>query len=204
MAKGQFEQGYNSFSGVDIRGVFGSKIIAELQAISYSITREKVPIYTMGSPEPRAFGRGKRGIAGTLIFIMFNQPALLSAMRDAGVQFQCDKDDLRPDFTSGLVSNTSGGNFGEETAPSDFGSPAGDQEAVVPFYVDQIPPFDVTLCGANEYGHVAVMKIIGIEILNEGWGISIDDIVSEQQFTYVARTLVPWSKKPSKELKTLP
>jgi len=194
-----FEQGYNSFSGVDIRGVFGNKVIAELQAISYSITREKVPIYTMGSPEPRAFGRGKRGIAGTLIFIMFSRPALLFAMREAGVQFQCDKDDLRPEFDKGTVvgTTTAGplGQVGGEETVTDFDSPADDQEAVLPFYVDQIPPFDITLTGANEYGHLAVMKIIGVEILNEGWGISIDDIVSEQQFTYVARTLIPWQYK---------
>jgi hypothetical protein len=28
--------------------------------------------------------------------------------------------------------------------------------------------------------------------MNEGYGVSIDDIVSEQQLTYIARTLVGW------------
>ena len=37
-----------------------------------------------------------------------------------------------------------------------------------------------------------MLRIYGIEILNEGYGISIDDIVSEQQMTYVARTMVGW------------
>jgi hypothetical protein len=36
------------------------------------------------------------------------------------------------------------------------------------------------------------MRIFGIELLNEGYGVSIDDIVSEMQHTYVARTLVSW------------
>ena len=36
------------------------------------------------------------------------------------------------------------------------------------------------------------MRIYGCEILNEGYGVSIDDIVSEQQMSYVARTLAPW------------
>ena len=61
-------QGYNSFSGVDIKAVFGSQILGELQAISYSISREKAPLYTMGSADCRSYSRGKRGIAGTLIF----------------------------------------------------------------------------------------------------------------------------------------
>ena len=33
---------YNSFSGVDIRAVMGNVTIANLQAISYSVQREKV------------------------------------------------------------------------------------------------------------------------------------------------------------------
>ena len=36
------------------------------------------------------------------------------------------------------------------------------------------------------------MRIFGVEILNEGYGVSIDDIVSEQQHTYVARTIIGW------------
>lgn len=39
-----FTRGYNSFAGVDIRATFGDKVIASLQGISYSITREKAPI----------------------------------------------------------------------------------------------------------------------------------------------------------------
>ena len=38
------------------------------------------------------------------------------------------------------------------------------------------------------------MAILGVEILNEGYGVSIDDIVSEQQMTYVARAIQPWER----------
>jgi hypothetical protein len=34
---------------------------------------------------------------------------------------------------------------------------------------------------------MAAAKIFGIEILNEGWGSSMDDAVSEMQATFVAR-----------------
>jgi hypothetical protein len=47
----------------------------------------------------------------------------------------------------------------------------------------------VTITGANEYGAMCAAKIFGIEILNEGWGSSIDDAVSEMQATFVARTV---------------
>jgi hypothetical protein len=203
-----YARSYNSFSGVDIKGVFGNKVIAELQAISYSITREKAPIYTMGSADPRSFSRGKRGIAGTLVFIIFDQGVMLShfgGLAPPGdiLPFQSDKDDIRPNFalaSSGslaatpLYSQTTNTPStvvqGQESNLATVGS---DQAVAAPWYTDQIPPFDVTLAAANEYGALAVMRIFGVEILNEGYGVSIDDIVSEQQHTYVARGILPWT-----------
>jgi hypothetical protein len=64
-------------------------------------------------------------------------------------------------------------------------------ELATPWYSDQILPFDVTLAGANEYGAMCSAKIFGVEILNEGQGISIDDAVSEMQATFVARAVEP-------------
>ena len=56
----------------------------------------------------------------------------------------------------------------------------GFKEPALPWYCDQILPFDITIAGANEYGAGASAKL-GVEILNEGFGTSIDDIVIEQQ-----------------------
>lgn len=198
-----------------MRATFGHAIIGELQGISYSITREKAPIYTMGSADPRAFSRGKRGIAGSLIFIMFDRHALLEQMRVAGVTFQSDKDDIRPNFrrddsdplnlsltsASARRAETPIGGAGvglsaalraQQESASAVGDAGADQEQALPWYSDQIPPFDITLSAANEYGALAVMRIFGVEILNEGYGVSIDDLVSEQQMTYIARTILPW------------
>jgi hypothetical protein len=50
-------------------------------------------------------------------------------------------------------------------------------------YVDQIPPFDITLTAANEYGQLAIMRLYGVEFLNEGAGLSVDDIVNERSLT---------------------
>jgi len=56
---------------------------------------------------------------------------------------------------------------------------------------DQVLPFDITCAMANEYGAAASAKLFGVEILNEGFGFSIDDTVLEQQATFVARTVAP-------------
>jgi len=206
-----YTKSYNSFSGVDIKGVFGSKVMANLQAISYSITREKAPIYTMGSADPRSFSRGKRGIAGTLIFVMFDRHALLSTLGgyapDGGLVFQSDIDDIRPEFRTGddQIANpgqltassgrTVAADVTEQESP--LTSVGSDQEIAKAWYIDQIPPFDITLAAANEYGALASMRVFGVELLNEGYGVSIDDIVSEQQHTYVARTIIGWTQIPS-------
>jgi hypothetical protein len=199
-----FSRSYNSFSGVDIKATFGNRVIAELQAISYSITREKAPIYTMGSADPRSFSRGKRGIAGSLIFIVFDRHAIISELGylspavavdgvNRGLVFQSDVDDIRPGISEPQPVQDSESDLID-------GNPASDQALAGAWYVDQIPPFDVTLAAANEYGALAVMRIFGVELLNEGHGMSIDDIVAEQQFTYVARTVMGWKPVPSKNL----
>lgn len=193
---------YNSFSGVDIKAVFANKPIAEIQAVSYSITREKAPLYTMGSADPRSFSRGKRGIAGTLIFLVFDRHAMLGAFgiySDTPTKFMSDVDDFRPNvnFTDPTTVQPLQTVAGDEATSALIESPLtgtvdADQTVVAPWFSDQILPFDITLAAANEYGSFAVMRIYGVELLNEGYGVSIDDIVSEMQHTYVARTLVGW------------
>jgi len=36
------------------------------------------------------------------------------------------------------------------------------------------------------------MSLLGVEFINEGSGISIDDIVTETQMTFVARAILGW------------
>ncbi len=67
----------------------------------------------------------------------------------------------------------------------------GFKELALPWYSDQILPFDITLCYTNEYGAAAAARLYGVEILNEGYGVSIDDAVSEMQATFVARGVSP-------------
>ena len=67
----------------------------------------------------------------------------------------------------------------------------GFKELALPWYTDQILPFDITLAATNEYGAAACARLFGVEILNEGYGMSIDDAVSEMQATFVARSVSP-------------
>jgi len=184
---------YTSFSGVDIRAVIDGETVGQLQAISYAVQREKAPIYVMGRVDPLSFSRGKRGIAGTLISLLLDQHILFGTPF-SNMNFLADKDEI---FSSPADLN-------DASSTADLTDPAGvtfdaadigDNFTVRgAFYVDQLPPFDVTIVAANEYGKAATMRIYGVEILNEGSGFSIDDIVIENQMTYVCRTILPWQQ----------
>lgn len=77
----EYTKTYTTFSGADIVAVFNGTVIGTLAGITWSVTREKAPIFTMGSPNPRSFSRGKRGIAGSMIFMTFDRPALYNLIQ---------------------------------------------------------------------------------------------------------------------------
>lgn len=58
-------------------------------------------------------------------------------------------------------------------------------------YADTLPPFDVTLTFANEYGQTAFQKLYDLDILNESSGVTVDSIVMEREMTYIARRISP-------------
>ncbi len=159
----------------------------------------------MGSPDARAYSRNKRGIAGSLIWINFDRHALLNLVQQCAGMFVADVDEIRPQYSNvtqgGAVFQSSvvRGNSMPASATIDAIdtttlTAAGQQsQLATPWYSDQVLPFDVTLSGANEYGAACAARISGLEILNEGMGISIDDAVTEMQATFVARVVEPMS-----------
>lgn len=180
----RFTETYTTFSGADIVCSFGGTAIGALSGITWSVTREKAPVYTMGSPNPRSFSRGKRGIAGSLIFTVFDRPGLYSMLED-----HQDDTSLKYFTRSSNVLPGAGPNKHRGISPVE--AQAKDVVSSFPYYADQIPPFDVTITFANEYGQAATRSIYGLEILNEGSGASMDDIVIEETMTFVARDLGP-------------
>lgn len=208
MSNSSVTQTYNSFSGVDMIVTFGSTTVGEVQGVSYTVTREKAPLYTMGSANPRSFSRGKRGIAGSLIFLVFDRSALLSIAGDEGStdslylkEHDLSRHNQTPrslngtaarQTTSALTSTAQNGVVDPSaTDASDVRSELGVQPAKSEYH-DQLPPFDITISAANEYGHVCRMMVRNVEIMNAGSGMSIDDITTDESCTFVATQVVPW------------
>lgn len=181
-ASTRYSKTYTSYSGADIKATFGNLVIGELQSITYSVTREKAPIFTLGDPNPRSFSRGKRGIAGSLVFTVFDRDAL-TAVKDGSKVYR-----------SGFNSSGKFTGEGLNSVHQDVDTTMSDNiqrwtKASKPHYTDEIPPFDITITFLNEYGHASQMSIYGVEITNEGMGLSVDDITTEKACTFVARGL---------------
>lgn len=185
MNQSEYSRTFTAFSGADIVATLGGKLVGTLQAITYSVTREKAPVYVMGDPNPKAFSRGKRGIAGSLVFTVLDRDAL-TPLKDTN---QVHRHGLNT--TNDLFDQNSTGVRTVQQLEAQGGEDAVEawKSKKKPRYSDEILPFDITINFLNEYGQAAVMTIYGVEILNEGMGMSIDDITTEKACTFIARDI---------------
>lgn len=196
---------YKTFTGADISCFINNKRVGSLQAVTVSVTREIQPIYVMGDPNPKAFAKGKRGIAGSLVFSQFDRDALL---HDVFSEFTDKRSDSST--TAGLwrwlqdrgyysgapenVISTEGYSIMREMA----GNLQKEYEQIrtmvgqrVIQYADQIPPFNISITMVSEEGAAAAASIYGVQLINQGFGWSLDDITNEAAYTFVCRSVMP-------------
>ena len=167
----------STYSGSDIKAVFGNVEVGNLQGISWSTNREVRPIFVCGDPNALSYSKNKRGHAGSVVLTVFDRAALRDIMEMSSV-YRKDQTFVPGTNATQLASNNT----------TSF-STQNSRKAV---YADEVPPFDITLYGMNEFGKQMVMRIYDVTIISEGAGISIDDGIQEAQFTYVARHVDGW------------
>lgn len=206
---------YRAFSGANIYALIGNKLLGTLQGVTCSITREVAALYSFSDANPKTFVKGKRGIAGTLVFTQYDRHAVLRDIFETafnkslgdtqtffGTRFAEQFGDIsglaQPAIpTRSFIDNAGsrGVQLGSVNLDPGLASEIG---AVYNFvknqkllYSDQIPEFDITITMVNEQGHSALCVIGGIVLANEGFGYTLDDMISEVAFTYVARYVTP-------------
>lgn len=136
-----------------------SMAIADIQTLSWSIYREKNPLRSLGSVYPRSYVRGPRTIAGTMVFTLFDK----SALHDLLVL------GLNP-YSTGTRADR---DYYKDTTA----------------LLDQLPPLDFTIIGDNEYGNRMYMNLWGLDFMNDGGTLSIEDLYTETVIQYVARDI---------------
>ena len=57
------------------------------------------------------------------------------------------------------------------------------------FIADEIPPFNITITFANEYGFDSRMAIYGVRLINEGQTMSVNDLYIENTYQFVANDI---------------
>lgn len=184
------------FSGADVAVIFGEEYIGECMSLTVGINREAAPVYVMGRKSPIAVSKGKRGIGGSFVLAQLGYDALLEYY-DRVIKDSTKREIwIRKDEE---VLQMTGATYDRAKTPevSSAGSAptSADAAAVAqtdlwvktqPFYVDQLPPFNITIIGINEQGEKMGFRIYGVTILNNGLGISIDELNMEQKYTFVA------------------
>jgi hypothetical protein len=129
------------------------KVLAELQTLSISTQRDKMPVLALGHVYPKGFTRKRRLIAGSMIATVFYKHIFEELMTIHSSEF----DGMM--YTSAIP--------------------------------DQMPPLDITISFANEYGNVSRMAIYGLEFVSTGMTLSIEDIMTEETMHFVARDFDP-------------
>lgn len=126
-----------------------TRILGEMQTVSYSIHMEKRPIRSIGNVNAKDYVMGPRTIAGSLVFSVFNKH-----------------------FAEDIINALNAG-----------------YRAGTAFLVDELPPFDITISAANEYGYRSSLVIYGVRLLNEGQVMSINDVYTENTYQFFATDL---------------
>lgn len=68
---------------------------------------------------------------------------------------------------------------------------ANSRDDATDYMPDLMPPFNVIVTGHNEFGAAVAGVIIGIQIVNTGMVLGVQDAFTEQTFSYVAQRWIP-------------
>jgi len=155
----------HTFSGVDVTAVAAvDTVVSELNgltSISWSVHRGKATPRTLGKAAPAPRARGSRTIAGSMIFSLSDHHPLLDLIPDDYPVFQ--KLEILND--------------------PDMWRPG--------MMADQIPPFDLSVIMTNEYGYASILSLYGIDVVDEGGVIAVDNLVTELTVQYTAVAMDP-------------
>lgn len=221
----------STFSGADYTVYFNDRRVANLEALTWSSSRESIANFGLGDPNAHSVTKGKRIIVGSMTMTVWARHALLGEVFNAFGRRAGDRDFtladilrqdspaaqiLSPDYQRLTTSTTGAGSrsvpkpragddLGINSSVSrglsfaDFQTIRREQvERAVNFtysqrlkWADQLPPFDITLVGANEQGDVTQMSLLQIHITQETGGASINDLGNSTAFSFIALNWEP-------------
>lgn len=205
-----FERGrqFQAYAGTDMIAYINNKPVASMEQVTVSISREAAPRYVMGKVGMVTLVRGKRAIVGTMQFSTFDRHSLLYDVfgTEDGTS-QPSLRDLYAEAAANKFFRDSNGTDIKAAASAVLSAPTFQQNALganleahykylmdtkrVPRYVDQLPPFNVTMTMVNDSGSASHWTLYGVYLLNEAFGYSQEDLNNAMACTYIATEVDP-------------
>lgn len=127
--------------------------LGTLQTLSIQSVREKFAVRALGHAYAKAYTRGTRTLAGSMIFTLFEEHPLSKLINAMGLSDRWKSPEIA---------------------------------RLLP---DQIPPIDITIIFANEYGVISQQKLYGVEFVNDSTTYSIENLLSEQILQFTCRDI---------------
>lgn len=157
------------FPDLLVNGEPGVLHLASVITVSYSVYREKAPVYNIGQPLLSGFGIGKKYVAGSLITVSF------------------DTDEIS-DFINRYLESQENKDFDRTDALLDGGT----YKKIHTMMRDDLSSFDMVFIMEDEMSGVGNAKEIILydaQFINNGQVMSINDLITENTLSFIARDI---------------
>lgn len=182
----------STITGSDVYLIVGNTLLGTAMSFTLSTSRMKRPVFTFGSVDPLAYGRGVRLHVGTMDAVNLKQSVVMDILKQYNTGYYYFNPTKVDAYTSGDTANEGRLTYTINSDPIAIGDTGYSIYAATPVHLDELPPIDMMLIGGNEAGQLAIMKLHGAEFTNVDWGLTMDDVTAAERISFVCRSFEPW------------
>lgn len=152
-------------------------LMRSIVSLSCSVARAKMPVVTLGENTVTGFALGNKTVAGSIIkTLTFNDEFDQAVSYFTSESLKEKEKNFKEDLSTKI--HTSFGDNKYQITQKQF-------DAIMR---DDLVPFNIYTYAFSEYtGKVSVNSIYGCTLINEGQVQSIENLITENTFTYIAK-----------------
>lgn len=169
-------------------------VIDSIQTLSYQIHTDKAPVRAIGFKYPKGYTHGQRLIAGSLITTVINEHPLIQLIDQVNSLFNWTGGFEPQRLTQSkkvLQQNIDIYNSYKSKEKLEKFTDASMNRELIPSstLIDQLPPLNCSILGVNEAGNAVHVMLYGLEFINDGAVLSVQDILTENTSTFVCQDI---------------
>lgn len=188
---------FYSYAGTDIVPVIRKpdnsfSVFGTILTLSYSIHRDKHPVRAIGYNHIKGFTAEGMTVGGTLIFAAVNNYPFALKKPDMPVRTETKTKENEQEKQESEKPTENVGVSVATNVNIDQRYRIGGREGEGYFHAHELKPFDIFIFAAPEKWYQGgIIGIKGVTLVDEGHTISIEDIISEYVYSYMAVDIVP-------------